>query len=277
MFQDVERILSIKTKPANPLVNQLLAELDKSVVYSESSNIHTNIKLWDNYSREWNKSDDKISKQDWVLEMAANVAMQDDVEVLGDEWSPRKDVKEVIEMFIAPYINKKIVAEIGVGGGRIAREVVKSVSELHCYDISAMMIERARAVVPHQEGLYFHLLNSTNLGGEHVNGYFDFIYSFDVFPHIDLHVMYAYFCETRRLLKPDGKAFFSTSDITSPGGWERFSRQKGQSVGGFCWTSPDAVLQLLKRAGLRVVTRATPREDNVYFRRDLLLLVEIDS
>lgn len=277
-MQEIERLLSKRTKPSNPLVSQLLAELDKSVVYTESSNINTNIKLWDNYSREWNKGTEKNIRQDWVLEMASHVAMQNDLEVLGDEWSPRKDVKEVINLFITPFVDRKVVAEIGVGGGRIAREVISLVSELHCYDISAMMIQRAKEVIsPSEEGkLHFHLLTSTNLGDQYT-GYFDFLYSFDVFPHIDLHVMYAYFCEIRRILKPEGKAFFSTSDITSAGGWERFSQQKGQSIGGFCWTSPDAVLQLLRKAGLRVVTRGAPRDDNVYFRRDLLLLVEIDT
>jgi hypothetical protein len=41
------------TSRCNPLVAQLLAQLDSAVVYSRSDNAQCNKKLWDNYSNEW--------------------------------------------------------------------------------------------------------------------------------------------------------------------------------------------------------------------------------
>lgn len=53
-MQDLEEILERKTTMAsNPLVVQLLQQLDQAVVYSSGGNASINKKLWDNYSREW--------------------------------------------------------------------------------------------------------------------------------------------------------------------------------------------------------------------------------
>ncbi len=41
--------------------------------------------------------------------------------------------------------------------------------------------------------------------------------SFDVFPHVDHHVLFRYLKEIHRVLKIGGRAFLSTSDITSVG------------------------------------------------------------
>lgn len=272
-MQDTESILSQKSKiSTNPMLLTLLNELDKAVVYSNTGNVTTNQKLWENYSKEWQPN------EHWVQKMAENVCMGCDIQALGDEWAPRKDTQEIIDMFIKPNISSSSnVIEIGVGGGRIAREVVAHVSQLTCYDISTMMLKRAREAIPeeHRDRVSFHCLDTTlSLGEWAADNSVDFMYSFDVFPHVDLHVMLTYFREAQRVLRPGGQFFFSTSDMTSPGGWERFSRQKSTTVGGFCWTSPDAVLSLVERAGLKVAARAQYRADNVYLHRDLLLVVQ---
>jgi hypothetical protein len=59
-------------------------------------------------------------------------------------------------------------------------------------------------------------------------------YSFDVMVHIDLHTIWKYLLEIRRVLKDEtGRAFISTANLEAPGGWERFTKQKEYSVGGF--------------------------------------------
>jgi len=113
-MQEVEKALAEKTgAAANPLVSQMLKELDKAVVYN-NTNLSTNQKLWDNYSREWSKkNNDNIEINDWVLKMASNVGMSDDLDCLGDEWAPRSATLEIINNFIYPYINNSsIVAGI---------------------------------------------------------------------------------------------------------------------------------------------------------------------
>jgi ubiquinone/menaquinone biosynthesis C-methylase UbiE len=214
---------------------------------------------------------------DWVLKMASNVDMNNDLSNLGDEWANRSHTIEIIQEFIYPYINDShVVAEIGVGGGRIAKEVVNRVAELHCYDVSSEMIKRSKNVLkPDTTKVVFTLLNCAEL--QCPDNFFDFIYSFDVFPHVDLVNIYSYLREIKRTLKPGGKCFISTSDITTAGGFERFQAQTISSVGGFCWTSPDAILTLIKNAGLSVIKIGERREDNVYLHRDFLVIVGKDS
>jgi len=282
-MQQAEKYLSEKTSSAaNPLVSQMLKELDKAVVYNNTNNITTNQKLWDNYSREWNVSNNKQDINDWVLKMASNVGMNSDIQALGDEWAPRSHTLEIINEFIYPYINdSSIVAEIGVGGGRIAKEVVNRVSALHCYDVSSEMIARSKKVVvpdsTRNSSIHFTLLNSDNQSLQCSEGFFDFIYSFDVLPHVDLHVIFSYLKEINRVLKPGGKCFISTADLSSQGGWERFEVQTISTVGGFCFTTPDAVLLLIKKAGLKVVKIGERTESNVYLHRDFLVVVEKES
>ncbi|RYY83850.1 class I SAM-dependent methyltransferase [archaeon] len=47
--------------------------------------------------------------------------------------------------------------------------------------------------------------------------FFDFIYSFDVFPHVDTHGIFSYLKEIFKALKPEGLAFFSTSNLLADG------------------------------------------------------------
>lgn len=70
-MQDAEELFCKKANSsANPLVSQLLSQLDQAVVYSVSGNIITNKKLWDNYSIEW-----KDGCVPWVEKMAKDVDM----------------------------------------------------------------------------------------------------------------------------------------------------------------------------------------------------------
>jgi ubiquinone/menaquinone biosynthesis C-methylase UbiE len=214
------------------------------------------------------------------LKIASNVGMGNDLSTLGDEWASRSDTLEIVHDFIYPYVNdSSVVAEIGVGGGRIAKEVIYHVAELHCYDVSPEMITRSTNVLKpdtsnNNRKVTFTLLNSDNQSLQCSDNYFDFIYSFDVLPHVDLHVIYSYLKEIKRTLKLGGKCFISTSDITSPGGFERFQAQTISTVGGFCWTSQDAVLSLIGQVGLNVVKIGQRRDNNVYLHRDFLVVVE---
>ena len=287
-LQSVEEEMHVKGR-GNAMVQALLEQLDQAVVYSVGGNMQTNRKLWDNYSQEWSP------QQAWVRKMSANVGMEDSLEVLGDEWAPRAHTNEIIETFILPHTNGGRVAEIGVGGGRIARAVVNGTHEFHAFDVSSRMLERTKGVLmasprakpgegavssfqidnEYQTLVTFTVVQSENqslLGAER-ESFFDFIYSFDVLPHVDLHVIFKYLKEFYRTLKPGGKCFISTADLTSEGGWARFVAQKSASVGGFCFASPETILYLVEKAGFEVLQRGERRPDNVYLHRDLLLLL----
>ena len=289
MEQNVEAALAAddqrKRPSANPLLLSMLASLNDAVVYTPGSgNIQTNARLWNSYSESYD------AKPEWLQTMASQVGMEADLQCLGDEWAPREHTLEVIREFILPYLQEGcVVGEIGVGGGRIAREVLGHgrVRELHCFDVSQAMLTRAQGLLRQHSAaattaLSFHLVDAGNQrlrptdddDGAGDGGFFDFIYSFDVFPHVELHVIHKYLIEMRRTLKPGARGCFSTSDVTSPGGFARFQAQAHGTVGGFVWTSPEAVLFLVEKAGLAVVTVGARRADNTYLNRDLVVVVE---
>lgn len=291
-LQQVEEFLEDKiNKGSNPLILQLISQLDKAVVYSNGGNVSTNKKLWNNYSNEW-----KVESS-WVQKMANNVGMKDDLKVLGDEWASREDTTYIIENYIYPFIHQSFkIAEIGVGGGRIASEVFFKVHSMYCYDISEEMLQRASRTISNKHSslisqseksetrkntvnVMFKLIGedmSLPIDKDQEAESFDFIYAFDVFPHVDLHVLYSYLKKIASWLKPGARAFLSTADITSVDGWDRFEAQKSATVGGFCFTSPDVVLLMVERAGLILVKRgsASDQPRNVYLRRDLLIVVQ---
>ena len=103
-----------------------------------------------------------------------------------------------------------------------------------------------------------------------------------MFPHCDVHTIFNYLSEIRKLLKKDGRAFLSTANLLTPGGWRRFSKQGKFTVGGFYFVTPEIVLKLVEEAGLRVVRRSDARpggdtEGNTYYDRDFLFVVERDD
>lgn len=79
-----------------------------------------------------------------------------------------------------------IIALITLLAGRIAREVVSQVYELHCYDVSEKMLSltkrtldglRDNSVEPLSPVQYHLVDEACSLGGADVEGCFDFIYS----------------------------------------------------------------------------------------------------
>ena len=282
-MQNTEQALAEKGQAkANPMLLHMLKSLDESnAVYNTISNVAQNRKLWDNYGREW-----KQSGEEWVQKMASHVNMESDLVAIGDEWAPRLHTEEIINEFILPFLKPAAdvgipvkVAEIGCGGGRIALEVLKSgnVQEFRLYDISQVMLSRASTLLQHVSGettVSYHVVKVDEQKLEDADNSLTFIYCFDVLPHCELHVIYCYLLEIKRTLKAGGRAFISTADITSDGGFQRFQAQRCGSVGGFCFCSPEAVLHLVKKTGLVVLKIGERRATNTYLNRDFLLVVE---
>lgn len=251
----------------------------------------------------------------WVQEMAAHTAKtskkaphdaQQAPAIVGEEWSSQEDLDEVLREFLFPYLTpESVVAEVGVGGGRVAVRVVGKCASLTCLDISAGMLAKAKAaLLAHPAAnsitkLDFVLLgdnsspssSSTNSNQieypEHLHSTFNFLYCFDVLVHVDLHTIYQTLQQIRLLLKPGGKAFLSTANLLTPAGFRRFAAQSKYTVGGFYFLSPDIVKLLLGKAGLRVLDTSAvpegfkelsdaqgPAKGNLYYGRDFLVVVE---
>lgn len=227
---------------------------------SQHENVEFNRALWDRQARQW--SADKV-----YTESGERPA------VLGDEWGDRPSVEKLLEQFVFPHVDETTVAaEIGSGGGRVAQRVAPLVKELYCFDISKEMLRHARQNLSHFGNVRFVHLEGPELPAG-LTGRLDYVYSFDVFVHLDLHTQWKYFQEFARVLRPGGKLWIHTTNLASPGGWERFAPQERFEVRGHYFVTPDLVRLLAEKAGLEVVEEGEFDDANFYLRRDYLALM----
>jgi SAM-dependent methyltransferase len=241
---------------------------------SPLDNVAYNRSLWNWYADKW-------SDLDFRQRQLAYEGRQDEdpasVDRLGEEWGRLDDVRQVVDKWILPHVGSdSVVGEIGTGGGRVARMVAPSVKEFHAFDVAPRMLERARTELMSVAGAQFHVLDSPALP-EDLGARFDFIYSFDVFVHLDLHVQWHYLREFARVLRPGGRAFIHTANLTAEAGWDRFVAQDGYRVEGFYFMVPEAVRTLIARSGLRIVDEVSGEPGNFYYERDYLALLEKPS
>jgi ubiquinone/menaquinone biosynthesis C-methylase UbiE len=162
--------------------------------------------------------------------------------------------------------------KIGVGGGRIANQIAPHVAKLYATDIAPHMIERSRAALSSHKNIEFFTLPNSSLA-LFDDASCDFIYSFDVFVHLDLHTMWRYFQEIHRILKPGGHAFLHTTNLASPQGWKRFAAQKSFKVEGHYFITPEIISVLCKKSNLQIVHESPIDESNFYYARDYLFVV----
>lgn len=207
---------------------------------------------------------------------AQNATPQEYLTYLGDEWSDRESLNQVMNDFMFPYLSEtSIVAEIGCGGGRIAVRVAPRVKKLYCFDIAEEMIKRAKEALKERQNVEFYLITKPQLPS-FLHGTLDFIYSFDVFPHVDLHTLWKYIQEISMGLKKSGKAFIHTANIITPLGWSRFVQQDKYTPGGFYFLSPEIVHTLIDKAnGFKIIkTSQHSVSNNMYYNRDYLIVLE---
>jgi len=238
---------------------------------SATDNVEYNTEIWDWYAERWN--DPAFRQQQLEHEGRAG---EDSTTVvrLGEEWGRLEDAVQAIDEWILPHVDPgSVCGEIGTGGGRVAVRVAPKVGEFHAFDVSRKMLELVEAELHDVSGARFHHLAAPVFPAE-LTGRFDFLYSFDVFVHLDLHVQWKYLQEVERALKPGGKAFLHTANLTTEAGWRRFAEQDRYRVEGFYFTTPQAVRTLVERAGLRVLEELGGEPGNFYYERDLLVLLE---
>lgn len=117
-------------------------------------------------------------------------------------------------------INKNFrTLEVGCGPGRIQWALKQNDLELevHGTDFALSMVRLARKNVP---GASFSLGNGKNLN-QYENDFFDLVYSFVVFQHIDEEIFREYLRETYRILKPNGFLVFQIQSSEQMTDYER--------------------------------------------------------
>jgi SAM-dependent methyltransferase len=128
---------------------------------------------------------------------------------------------------------RRLAVEIGSGIGRVSRALADRFEEVVGVDISAEMVDRARALVD-RPGLRFEVGSGAELGPVE-SGVADFVVSFQVFQHIPrVAVIERYIAEAGRVLRPGGV----------------FALQWNNSPGHRRWVVRRGILSLLQRTGI---------------------------
>lgn len=236
---------------------------------SNLPNLKYNKRLFDKYAKNWNNQKINILYGDYDKK-ERNLKIKH----VGDEWAKYSDTKKIIEEFIYPFITQKsIIAEIGVGGGRIALETAARVKELFCFDVSSQMLKKAKTALIEHSNIKYTLLNESQLP-LHFQDKFDFVYAFDVFVHLDIHNIWKYFKEIKRVLKKGGKAFIHTTNLKAPGGWNKFSKQDRYNVITQYFISPEIVQIFAEHSGLKIIKTSIPDATNIYLKDGYLAVLE---
>jgi ubiquinone/menaquinone biosynthesis C-methylase UbiE len=234
----------------------------------QPSNVEINKEFWNNYAKKWDKSQVILGNQKITDDERDNY-----VNYLGDEWATVEDAVNIVSEYITPFISQdSTVAEIGVGGGRIAAKVVEKVEKLYCFDIAQEMLDKAEAALREYPQIEFHLIKNSQFEPE-FSEKFDFVYSFDVFVHLDLLTIWKYLNGIYKTLKSGGKAFIHTTNITTPNGWARFAAYDNDEV-LYQPTSPEAIKWLIEKAQMTVIKESSPNGKNFYLDRDYLVVIQ---
>ena len=113
------------------------------------------------------------------------------------------------------------VFELGCGVGRIGLQIAPKVAYWEGADISANMLDVARARLAAQKNVGFTELKRSRLDGI-PDASFDKAYCVAVFIHMDKEDFFLYLEELARVLKPGGVLYFDTWNLASKVGWRRF-------------------------------------------------------
>lgn len=253
----------------------MVRQLSGALIYPDAGNTVTNAKLWDVYAQEWGPD------KPWVQTMAKGSGC-DKCDVVGDEWAPAAHTQRVLDEWILPEVTGAC-CEIGCGGGRIAQVVAEKCEELTLVDVSQKMLARTKTTLQQFSHVrYIHVPGDSDPSKDveftdfpsTLREAIDFLVCFDVMVHMDLHTIFATLKRIYALLKPNAKAFISTANLLAPDGWNRFRIQSRASVGGFFFTTPDAVRKLVTEAGFTILRESETDPSNIYYHRDFLLLLQ---
>ena len=100
---------------------------------------------WNDYALQWEADKSWVVVEDQRILAAHKLGY---LKHLGHEWGTTESVDQIVREFILPYTGtRKVVVEIGSGGGRIAQRVAPHVSHLICIDVERDMLRLCRAAL----------------------------------------------------------------------------------------------------------------------------------
>lgn len=120
---------------------------------------------------------------------------ENDERILGNYLKIKDD-------YLTPMINSCTVLEIGSGGGKWTQYMLKA-HHIICVELSNVFFDYIKSHLP-CDNISFYKTSGNELFGIEDHSV-DFIFSMDTFPRIPKKLIFDYFKEFARVLKPDGK------------------------------------------------------------------------
>ena len=116
-----------------------------------------------------------------------------------------------------------VVLEIGCGAARVGVQLAPRVSRWIGCDVSAKMLEHARAATAAHPNVSLVHLDGKGLTGV-ADRSIDVVYCTTVFMHLEEWDRYRYVQEAFRVLKPGGRFYVDSFSLLSRDGWALFER-----------------------------------------------------
>ena len=195
---------------------------------------------------------------------------------LGDEWGDEAFTQIMVQRFCLPYLGEDTcVLEIGPGGGKYSVVLVERCKRLTIADVSQAMLDRTARRLKGWDRVTYVKLNGLDFEGV-AGEAFDFVFSFDVFVHLDTEDIFCYLSEIKRMLKPHGVAAIHFANLLSPVGWDKFvkeaprNRAEKKQIGRFNFVTPQIIEKFLHELTFAIVaieTEINGRDFMAVFRK----------
>lgn len=169
-----------------------------------------------------------------------------DIENYGDHWGKVEDTPHLVEFrdrFLLPFVNPDVSAlEIGSGGGRWT-EYLQACKSVVCVDVNEVMLDLVRERFADNDNLIIVLTEGSNLP-DVADTSIDFVFSHDVFVHVDPLEVLDYLVEIRRVIADDGTVVIHYADQNKVG---------AQKNDGFARNNPRLMRALIEHSGFEIV------------------------
>ncbi len=169
-----------------------------------------------------------------------------DIENYGDHWGKVEDTPHLIDFrdrFLLPFVNPKVRAlEIGSGGGRWT-DYLRACQSVVCVDVNQVMLDLVRERFADDDNLTIVLTEGSNLP-DVADTSIDFVFSHDVFVHVDPLEVLDYLVEIRRVIADDGTVVIHYADQNKVG---------AQKNDGFARNNPRLMRALIEHSGFEIV------------------------
>ncbi len=232
------------------------------------------IRTWNDYAANWKVLRSIVHIEDRGV---PETQRDDYLETLGDEWGDKPSVDQFVNDFLVPHCtDRAIAAEIGSGGGRIARRVRPLVEMLYCLDTEPAMLALCEKALAQVRGRS----QFVQLGREFPSlpiesSSLDLVYSFDTMVHLHFRYVFGYLREAARVLRLGGTAVFHVATSDTPQGRAHLlqslsDRTEPGTLGSFEYLGAAALLSCASSLGFVPERVVSGVPGNFYYERDCI-------